>query len=129
MKKELEIFDKYGEIPVFKTSNPKWGLPVDELDEKSWNTIRKALTPPTADEIVKEYKDYLFGYFYFREEDRDKLKIRYNDNCFEYNLFNRGWELLAYATKGKMVITIYSPLKLAHKITSFFMEVKPNEKV
>jgi len=102
---------------------------MDIINDKSvWNLLyeTQALSTPTADEIVKDYEDYLFGFFYLKEEDRNRLKVRYSDNGFEFNLFNRGWEQLAYVIKGKMCIIIYPTLKLAHKITTFFMSKVDN---
>lgn len=105
----------------------------DDLDDKIFIThrellsLKQALTPPTADEIVKELNE---------EYGVDDFKLVWNGthtilsfysakapcdiNC---NVLSEDKSLMVGANWSEEPM----PLKLAHKITSFFMEAQ-NEK-
>ena len=105
MKKELEdiIYEMYAEL----NDSDRWYKKVSKL--------KQALTPPTADEIIKELNEWcekaefsVSGELWIEKDFCD-----YKIALFEGNIDFDSLDL---------------PLKLAHKITSFFMEEAHNEK-
>ena len=76
-------------------------LPVAKkfLDEQISN-LKQALTPPTADEIVKEANEYFDNIVWYDEVDK---------------IFMIGEDMLSLDI---------CPIQLAHKITSFFMAME-----
>ena len=118
MNKELEWYEIITELQC----NPQDYEPKEieemmyELEEKLKPII--ALTPPTADEIVKEYK-LLKGY-----EDK---RIEYKDGNFIYYPMDKGIMKNTHITlagRDRNGYRIQGPItkEFMHKITSFFME-------
>ena len=83
--------------------------------------IEQALTPPTADEIVKELNEYYeinnVKYGRSPQYSNGSYALRFTSNDNGLRIFAE------YDVKSKSInISGYIDLKLAHKITSFFME-------
>ena len=82
--------------------------------------IEKALTPPTADEIVKELNEKLKVYSEFKRCD-------YIDTTNIFRIYYKDTAYLEIFTHNKMIsIPIILPLETSHKITSFFKHKEAN---
>ena len=107
MSKELEAL-RYKLNEIRKTQSKPY---IIEFDENYIDDLLQALTTPTADEIVKELND-ISEYFWEFENGRfQPTNCTKNDGVFdiiqENELDLAGFDML--------------PIKLAHKITTFFM--------
>ena len=126
MNKELKLFDRYGETPVCRTSNTKRGLPVDELDEKSWNTIRKALTPPTATHQQKlELCNSVVSQWH-KDMQINKIDIpnmTLHDYSIKISSFGT-YDLVCYDEETEKIWEIAIVKSMGNKITSFFMSLE-----
>jgi hypothetical protein len=67
----LELFDRYGEEPVCRTTNTKWGLPVDELNQENWDKIRNYILK--SQQQAKELEEIK------REHFEEIVNLLYND--------------------------------------------------
>ena len=102
MKKELEAYDR---IATYLALN----FDIDSEMHKDCLIIQQTLTPPTANEIVKELREIYPTKTRQYEIEFENKKYRISDDEFKNGI---------YVVKLQQL-----PLKLAHKITSFFMEI------
>ena len=115
MKKELEALKRIGNEPMERYINRV--VRVNTLDD--YALIQQALTPPTADEIVKELKIWVnknsdtFAKYY---DDRE-IDVYFRNNEFR----TASDRLIISYNKNGLHTHMRIPLKLAHDITSFFI--------
>ena len=73
MSKELEALRTFGDVPYSTGNKANYSKSLEEVQE-DYQTLLKALTPPTEEEVCKALEEYL-NFTFTRVPKREKLSV------------------------------------------------------